>query len=170
MRIRNWMKHLFLKMNDSKTEIVIFGTHRQCNKITTTTMEVGETSVDISSELNYLGVPLDQNLTLKIHILTKTKRETYHLYRIRQIAKFLDLPAKNTYFFLGYVPIGLCQCHVINLPNNYIHPMQRIQNQAAKHIMNKDRFDSPVSTMRQLHWFPLVLGANTRCCFLSKDA
>ena len=56
MRIRNWMKHLFIKMNDSKTEIVIFGTHSQCNKITTTTMEVGETSVNISSELNYLGV------------------------------------------------------------------------------------------------------------------
>ena len=33
--------------------------------------------------------------------------------------------------------------------------MQRIQNQAAKLIMNKDRFDSPVSTMRQLHWLPI---------------
>ena len=43
----------------------------------------------------------------------------------------------------------------INLPNNYIHPMQRIQNQAAKLIMNKDRFDSPVRTMRKLHWLPI---------------
>ena len=94
MKIRNWVKHLFLKMNDSKTEIVIFGTHSQCNKITTTAMEVGETPVNISSELNYHGILLDQNLTLKNHILTKTKRAAYHLYRIRQIAKFLDLPAK----------------------------------------------------------------------------
>ena len=62
---------------------------------------------------------------------------------------------KNTYFLLGYVPIGLCQCHLINLPKNYIHSMQRIQNQAAKLIMNTDRFDSPVSTMRQLHWLPI---------------
>ena len=43
----------------------------------------------------------------------------------------------------------------VKLPSNYIHPMQRIQNQAAKLIMNKDRFDSPVSTMRQLHWLPI---------------
>ena len=47
----------------------------------------------------------------------------------------------------------------INLPNNYIHPMQRIQNQVVKLIMNKGRFDSPVSTMRQLHWLPI----NFRC-------
>ena len=95
MRIRNWMKGSFLKMNDSKTELVIFGTQSQRNKIITTSMQVGETSVDISSDLNYLGVLLDQNLTLKTHILTKTKRAAYHLYRIRQIAKFLDLPAKK---------------------------------------------------------------------------
>ena len=29
MRIRNWMKSSFFKMNDSKTELVIFGTQNQ---------------------------------------------------------------------------------------------------------------------------------------------
>ena len=43
----------------------------------------------------------------------------------------------------------------INLPNNSIHPMQRIQNQAPKLIMNRDRCDSSTSTMRQLHWLPI---------------
>ena len=42
-------------------------------------MEVGETSVNISSEFNYVGALLDQNLTLKTHILTKAKRASYHL-------------------------------------------------------------------------------------------
>ena len=45
----------------------------------------------------------------------------------------------------------------VNLPSNYICPMQRIQNEAAKLIMNKDRLDSPVSTMRQLQWLPISL-------------
>ena len=92
------MRQSFLKMSNSKTEIVIFGTHSQCNKITTTGMEVSQTSLNISSELNYLGVLLDQNLTLKTHILTKAKRASYHLYRIRQIAKFLDPPATKHLF------------------------------------------------------------------------
>ena len=156
MKIRNWMKHSFLKMNDSKTEIGIFGTNSQCDKITTTTMEVGETPVNISSELNYLGILLDQNSTLKTYILTKRKRAACHLYRIRHIAKFLDLPAKKTFISsLVMSQLDYANAILINLPNKYIHPMQRIQNQAAKVIMNKDRFYSPVSTMRQLHWLPI---------------
>ena len=90
------MRQSFLKMNDSKTEIVIFGTWNQCNKITTTAIDVDDTSVNISPQLTYLGVLLVQNLTLKAYILTKAKRVSYHLYRIRQIVKFLDLPAKQT--------------------------------------------------------------------------
>ena len=43
----------------------------------------------------------------------------------------------------------------INLPNNSIHPMQRIQNQVAKLIMNRDRCESSTSTIIQLHWLPI---------------
>ena len=114
MRIRDWMKSSFLKMNDSKTEVVIF-------EIIATSMQVGETSVDISSDLNYLGVLLDQNLKLKSHILTKTKRAAYHLYRIRQIAKFLDLPAKKILISsLVMSQLDYANAIFINLPNNSI--------------------------------------------------
>ena len=41
-KIRNWMKQSFLKMDDSKMEIVIFETQNQCFKITTTTIDVGD--------------------------------------------------------------------------------------------------------------------------------
>ena len=96
------MRQSFLKMNDSKTEIVIFETPSKCNKITTTSIDVGDTSVNISPKLTYLDVLRDQNLTSKSHILTKAKRASYHLYRIRKIIKFLDLPAKQTLFHPFY--------------------------------------------------------------------
>ena len=50
-RIRNWMRQSFLKMNDSYMEIVIFGTRNQCNKITTTAIDVGDTTISISLDL-----------------------------------------------------------------------------------------------------------------------
>ena len=124
-KIRNWMKQSFFKMNDSKTEIVIFGTHSQWNKITTTALEVGETSINISPELTYLGVLLDQNLSLKSHIITKTKRASYHLYRIRQIVTFLDLPAKQTFISsLVMSHLDYANTIFVNLPNSSIYPMQ----------------------------------------------
>ena len=79
-KTRNWMKHSFLKMNDSKMEIVIFGTRNQCNTITTTAIDVGDTTVNISPDLTYLGVLFDHNLMLKSYILSKAKKASYYLY------------------------------------------------------------------------------------------
>ena len=75
-------------MNDSKMDTVIFGTRNQCNKITTTAIDVGHTTVNISTNLTYLGVLLNQNLMLKAHILSKAKKASYHLYRISQLLNF----------------------------------------------------------------------------------
>ena len=155
-RIRNWMRQSFLKMNDSKMEIVIFGTQNQCNKITTTSIDVGDTSVNISPKLTYLCVLLDQNVTLKLHILTKAKWASYHLYRIRKIIKCLDLPAKQT--LISSLVLSHLDCAntiFVGLPNSSIYPMQQIQNQAAKLIMNKHWLDNPTAIMRNLHWLPI---------------
>ena len=103
------MRQSFIKMNNSRTEIDIFRTQNQCNKITTAAIDIGDTSVNISPKITYLGLLLDQNLTSKAHILTKAKRALYHLYRIRQFITFLDLPSQtNPYFITHYVSFGLC--------------------------------------------------------------
>ena len=43
----------------------------------------------------------------------------------------------------------------VNLPSSSIYPMQQIQNEAVKLIMNKHWLDSPTIIMRQLHWLPI---------------
>ena len=119
------MRQSFLKMNESKTEIVMFETQNQCNKITTTAIDVGDTSVNISPELTYLGVLLDQHLTLTAHILTQAKKASYHLYRIRQIIKFLDPPVKQTLISsLVMSHLDYTNTIFVNLPNSSIYPMQ----------------------------------------------
>ena len=123
-RIRNWMRQSFLKMNDSKTEIVIFQTQSQHSKITTSSIEMGDTSVNISLKLTYLGVLLDENLILKSHILNKAKRASYHLYRIRYIITFLDLPAKQTLISsLVMSHLDYANTIFVNLPNSSIYSM-----------------------------------------------
>ena len=98
----------------------------------------------------------------KISHSKQDKKAAYHLYQIRQIAKFLDLPAKKTLISsLVMSQLDYATAIFINLPNNSIHPMQRIQNQADKLIMNRDRCESSTSTMRQLHWLPI--GFRCKC-------
>ena len=135
---------------------MIFGTQNQCCKITTTAIEDGETSVNFSQELTYLGVLLDKNLTLKTHILAKAKSASYQLYRIRLLVKFLDLPARKTLVSsLVMSQLHYANAIFINLPINSIYPIQQIQNQAAKLILHKHWLNSSTISMRQLHWLPI---------------
>ena len=155
-KIRNCMRQSFLKMNNTNMEIVIFGTRNQHNKITNIAIDVADTTVNISPDLTYLGILLDQNLTLKAHILSKTKKASYHLYRIRQIIKFPYLPTKQT-LILSLVMSYLDYANAIfvNLPNSSIFLMHCIQNQTSKLVINKHCLDSPTTIMRHLHWLPI---------------
>ena len=99
---------------------------------------------------------LDENVTLKSHILNKAKWALYHVYRIRQIITFLDLPAKQTLISsLVMSPLDYANAIFVNLTNSSIYPMQQIQNQAAKLIMKKHQLDTPTIIMMQLHWLPI---------------
>ena len=42
-----------------------------------------------------------------------------------------------------------------NLPSATIYPLQRIQNQAAKLILNRKRLDSSTQALMELHWLPV---------------
>ena len=96
------------------------------------------------------------SLTLKSHIVTNAKRTSYHLYRIRQIIKFLDLSAKQTLISsLVMSHLDYANAIFVNLSNGSIYPMQSIQNQEAKFIMNKHWLDSPTTIMRYLPLLPI---------------
>ena len=72
------------------------------------------------------------NLMLKAHILSKAKKASYHLYRIRQIIKFLDLSAKQTLISSLIIShLDYANAIFVDLPNSSIFPMQHIQNQTA---------------------------------------
>ena len=65
--------------------------------------------------------------------------------------KFLGLPTKQTLISsLVMSHLDFANAIFVNLPNSSIYPMQQIQNQAAKLIMNKHQLDS-LSTIRSTY-------------------
>ena len=59
-----WMDKNRLKMNQSKTEFIIFGSHQQVNKCVSD-LDVNEVKVPRSDQIKYLGASLDSLLNLK---------------------------------------------------------------------------------------------------------
>ena len=67
-KIRNWMEENQLKMNDAKTEFIVIGTARNLKKNTLENIEIGDSLIHWTSKIKFLGVYLDENLSLKDHV------------------------------------------------------------------------------------------------------
>ena len=53
--IRQWMKSNFLKLNDEKTEFMLFGSHQQLSKISIDCIHIDDSSIASASQAQNLG-------------------------------------------------------------------------------------------------------------------
>ena len=66
--IRKWMASHYLKLNDSKTEFMIFGSPHDTTKVTAWTVSIGDTEIFPSSSVRNIGAFLDPELNMRSHI------------------------------------------------------------------------------------------------------
>ena len=62
------MKSNFLKLNDDKTEFLLFGSYQQLSKINIEHINVGDSSIASVSQAWNLGAIFDSLMTMKPHI------------------------------------------------------------------------------------------------------
>ena len=79
MNVKTWMDENRLKMNDGKTEFIMFGAKKQLAKCKTTSIDVNKTVVNNSEVVKYLDTWMDCNLTFKDHIVKKCKTAMINL-------------------------------------------------------------------------------------------
>ena len=154
--IRQWMDVNRLQMNDSKTEFIMFGGAQQLKKCIATSINVNGTIVEKSTVVKYLGVYLDSCLTMKTHISNKCRIAMCNIQRIRHIRKSLTRDA-CVILMLGLVMSHLDFANALyaGLPDVSIKKLQRIQNIAAKVVLNKRKYDSATACLKELHWLPI---------------
>ena len=86
--IIEWMNSARLKMNNSKSEFIIFGNKTRVNKCMSDGLRIEEI-FNRSQIVKYLGACLDSKLSLKIHAKKKGASAMLNLQRIKNIRKFL---------------------------------------------------------------------------------
>ena len=80
-----------LKMNDTKTEAILFGNSVQLKKCETTCFRVGTSNIEFQQCIKYLGVIINENLILKKHITDKCKTASFNLHKICKVSKNCDI-------------------------------------------------------------------------------
>ena len=122
-KIKIWMNSVRLKMNNSKSELIIFDNNTQTCKCITNEINIEAESVQRSHLVRYLSAWLDSDLTFKPHVEKKCTTAIMNLQRSKNISKYLSTEscAKLVVSFcmshLDYsnsILSGLLDCTIIN--------------------------------------------------------
>ncbi|XP_071841183.1 uncharacterized protein [Apostichopus japonicus] len=154
--VKLWMQFNRLKMNDEKSEFIVFGSNRQLPQCNTDVLSIVDTPVCPTDSVKLLGVYMDETLNLKHHISLKVRASALAMFNLKKIREYLDkstcLKIANAMIFSH---MDYCNGLFINLPASTLHPLQRIQNYTAKIILGRSKYDSASAALKELHILPV---------------
>jgi hypothetical protein len=153
--ITSWMAKYKLKMNNDKTEIIVYGTKQQLAKVNLSGINVGGCFVRCVDHVKDLGVCFDANLNFDRHIRKKCQIAYFQLKNLRSIRRHLSQKSTEILVHgLVHSHIDFCNGLLTEAPAYQIDRLQKLQNQAARVVMNI--YDQPSSSLlKTLHWLPV---------------
>ena len=145
-----------LKLNDHKTDVIVFGTKQKLPTLKDFRIIVGDTTRIPSSSVRNLGVVFDSSVSMTSHISTICRTAYMHLHNINHIRRYLTIDATKALvgaFVTSRLDYG--NALLIGLPRDQINKLQRIQNMAARVITFTPRRDHITPVLKDLHWLPV---------------
>ena len=154
--IRSWMRQNFLKLNDQKTEFLLFGSRQQLSKVCLPFITIGDSQITPSSQARNLGVIFDSTMTLKPHISNIVRVSSFHIRNISRIRKYLNQSAAEQIIH-AFVTSRLDNGNALlyGLPQNNISRLQHIQNTAARVVTLSRKSCHITPILKELHWLPV---------------
>ena len=138
--IHSWMKTNFLKLNNEKTEFLLFGSRQQLSKVSLPFITIGDSQITPSSQARNLGVIFDLTMTLKPHISNIVCVSSFHIRNIGRIRKYLNRSAAEQ--IIHYV------CHITfnNIAPIYISELVKVYTPSRNlHSSNTSLLKKPTS-------------------------
>ena len=159
--VKQWMTSEKLMLNDNKTEFIVIASRHLLKKAAVNTIRVGDCNVSKVSVVQNLGVWLDDQLTMAVHITKICSVAFYDLHDVRRIRKYLSMDAAVTLIH-SFVSsrIDYCNSLLYGVPKCHIDKLQRVQNAAARLVVMQGKFCHITSVLHQLHWLPVSFRIN----------
>ena len=128
--IRRWMITNKLKINDSKTEFILFRSPQLKCDLSGLSVNVGERMVTQSSKVRDLGVIFDQFLNFDDHISAICRSTHFHIRNTGKIRNLLSYDACSTIIHaLISCRLDYCNSILYNVPKSKTDRLQRLLNQ-----------------------------------------
>ena len=129
--ICDWMRRNALKLNEDKTEFMIFSTKN--NLRDNQGLVVGKDTIEVSEYVKILGVTFDNRMTFQKHITNICRSVNIHIRKINIISIYLSNSAVRTLvqsIVISRLDYWNSVC--IGLPLKRLQRLQLVQNSAAR--------------------------------------
>ena len=157
--IKTWMTEHKLKLNENKTEAILFHSSNSFDKhIKPSSISIGSSVIPFSQNVRNLGFIMSENVSSDAHINSICKSAYAALRRISAIRKYLTVHATTVLvcsFVLSRLDYG--NALLINSPKSSILKLQKVQNAAARLISKTRKYDHITPVLKNLHWLPIHL-------------
>ena len=146
-----------LSLNPSKTEFLVIGLPQQIAKLNNPCLTIDPNTVlQPATYARNLGFLIDNNLNFDQQISALSRSCSYHLRDLRRIRSTLDFKTASTIATsLVQSKLDYCNSLYLNLPSYHIDKLQIIQNNMARAITSKHKFDHITPTLFSLHWLKI---------------
>ena len=147
------MKANSLKLNDAKTEILVFGTQQQLNKITDINIRIREDIIKPTDFNRNLGAYFDSKQNGTSHVNKLSSIIYRSIKGITRIRHFLDVNTTKT-LAQSLVPSKLDYCNSILLgaPKYNLDKLQHLQNMICRIILKLHKYEHITDYLMSLHW------------------
>ncbi|KAK3518762.1 hypothetical protein QTP70_012088 [Hemibagrus guttatus] len=167
--ISSWMMAHQLKLNPSKTELLIIPSDP--SPAQDLAISLSNSMISPTASARNLGVTMDNQLSFSSHVTNVTHSCRFLLYNIRRIRPFLSTQATQVLVqSLVISRLDYCNSLLAGLPLNAIHPLQMIQNAAARLVFNLPKFSHTTPLLRSLHWLPVAARIRFKTLMLAYKA
>ena len=152
--ITEWMNSYFLRLNASKTKILVIAPPSLRHSIKIQGTFINGTCVRFDSSAKNLGVMIDDELSFKEHIgkvVTSCFVAIRKLSKIKDFLTFEQLRTAVSAFIFSV--LDYCNSLFFGLEANLIDKLQSVQNAAARLVKGKNGFKGSTSEfIRKCHW------------------
>ena len=154
--ILSWMNSNKLMLNPGKTEVMLSGTKLRLGQIDAVSLPIEDSIIPFQPFVKYLGVTIDQTLSMH-HQISNVCRSTFlALKRIASIRPFLSANSTATLVHATVTSrLDYCNSILFDLPAEQLNRLQRVQNNAARLVLKKSRRDHVTPLLKELHWLPI---------------
>jgi len=133
-----------------------------------TSVSVADVDLLLADSMGVLGVTLDRHLTFDNHASAVARSCNYHVRAIRHVRHLLTLDLAQTLvcsLILSRIDYSNSVLH--GAPSNTIQKLQRVQNNAARIVLQAPRQLDVNSLLQMLHWLPVEQRINYKLAVLT---